>query len=182
MMKLTDTGLPDKLASEILPLGTDSKTVNKLSEQMGWAWIKEEIPFTWKTQTKTAFRRRDHTYYDYSDRVRMMYLADAAIWARDNGYPVRDELLKRLPPNSTQSPPPGCGGKWPWGDHETELLRHLAAAVEKFWTYYDPEQPDTAPTNNQVADWLVSRKVQKYLADAMATLLRADNLPAGRRK
>lgn len=70
--------------------------------------------------------------------------------------------------------------KWPWGDHETELLRKLAAAGEKFWTLYDPEEKSTAPTNKQVIGWLTEQQgVSKRVAEVMATILRADGLPPG---
>lgn len=181
-MKLTDPGLPDQLARKILPPGTDPKTISKLSQQMAWAWNKGKIQTTPKQETRTRRNNLDGRYYDHTTRVNYIALGDAAEWARENGFTVRDEILELLPPDATQSPPPGSGGKWPWGDHETELLRHLAAAAERFWTNHDPKQPDTAPTNDQVRDWLVSRGVSKYLAASIASILRADNLPAGRRR
>jgi hypothetical protein len=74
------------------------------------------------------------------------------------------------------------GAKWPWGNYETELLQKLAAAADALWKNYDPAQKDTAPTNQQVSAWLQKQGVQKRTADAMATILRADGLPTGRRK
>lgn len=72
--------------------------------------------------------------------------------------------------------------KWPWGAHHTEQLGHLEAAALRWWQYYDPTQPDTAPINELVADWLVrERGVSKDKARAIASILRADGLPAGRR-
>ena len=71
------------------------------------------------------------------------------------------------------------GRRWPWGDYETELLAHLAAAVEHFWKTYDPE---SAPTNENVADWLVARSVAKKNADAIARVIRPKDVPAGPRK
>lgn len=71
---------------------------------------------------------------------------------------------------------------WPWGRHETELLRKLAAAAQRFWSNYDPSDPDTAPTNEQVIDWLKGEHVSQRTAEIMATILRADGLPMGRRK
>ena len=182
-MKLTDTGLPDQLAREILPLGTEKKEIDLLTERLEWAWKeKKEIQSILVYDKETHYShysRQPTTRTTQKYKIRM---GVAAEWARRNGFTVRPEILERLPPDATQSPPPGRGGKWPWGDHETELLRHLAEAAERFWTNYDPEQPDTAPTNEQVADWLVSRGVSKNLATSIATILRADNLPAGRRK
>lgn len=72
-------------------------------------------------------------------------------------------------------------GAWPWGSHQTELLGLLAAAAQKFWVNFDPEDNTTAPTNEVVAAWLVERNVSKRLADAIASILRADGLPTGPR-
>lgn len=71
---------------------------------------------------------------------------------------------------------------WPWGRHETELLRKLARAADLFWKNYQPDQPSTAPTNEQVIGWLVDQKVARRTAEVMATILRADGLPTGPRK
>ena len=73
-------------------------------------------------------------------------------------------------------------GPWPWGRHETKHLRELAAAAERWWINFDPNDNTTAPTNDQVSEWLQARGVVgKTLADKMATILRADGLPTGPR-
>ena len=71
---------------------------------------------------------------------------------------------------------------WPWGRYDTELLRKLAHAADHFWKNYQPNQPSTAPTNEQVIGWLVDQKVARRTAEVMATILRADGLPSGPRK
>lgn len=71
---------------------------------------------------------------------------------------------------------------WPWGRHETDLLRKLAAAADRFWKNYDLNLPDTAPTNQEIIDWLKDQKVSARTAEVMATILRADGLPTGPRK
>ena len=74
-------------------------------------------------------------------------------------------------------------GRWPWGDHDTKLLRHLAAAAHEWWSTYDPDNPSTAPTNADVSGWLIDKhKVSKRMAEAMAQILRANGLPGGRRR
>lgn len=73
-------------------------------------------------------------------------------------------------------------GSWPWGEHETDLLRQLAAAAERFWRRYDPTDATTAPKNDEVVAWLKSRGVAERNAAVMATILRADKLPTGPRK
>ena len=73
-------------------------------------------------------------------------------------------------------------GNWPWGTHETKLLRALAEAAERFWARYDPSDPTTAPTNEDIVRWLEDRAVSNNLAKAIASILRADGLPPGPRK
>lgn len=72
--------------------------------------------------------------------------------------------------------------KWPWGDHETELLKKLAAAAGKFWTLYDRTDATTAPKNDVIVAWLKKQNVSERTAEVMATILRADGLPTGPRK
>lgn len=71
---------------------------------------------------------------------------------------------------------------WPWGRHETDSLRKMAAAAHKFWKNYDPSDPTTAPTNKQVAEWLKAQEVADRTAEVMASILRADGLATGPRK
>lgn len=71
---------------------------------------------------------------------------------------------------------------WPWGRYETDLLRKLAQAANRFWKNYDPADISTAPTNEQIEEWLIGQKVSQPSAKAIATILRADGLPTGRRK
>lgn len=73
-------------------------------------------------------------------------------------------------------------GQWPWGTHETELLRKLAGAANKFWVLYDPDDPTSAPTNKQVIEWLEKERVSNRTAEYIATILRADGLRKGPRK
>ena len=71
---------------------------------------------------------------------------------------------------------------WPWGSHETELLRHLSAAAKRWWVNYDPADRTTAPKNEEVSKWLQQQGVGTAMADKMATILRVDGLPKGPRK
>lgn len=87
------------------------------------------------------------------------------------------ELDTAVPATPTNKPT----GHWPWGDHHTELLGHLEAAALRFWVNYDPKDKSTAPTNDQIYDWLRERGVSKNMAGAMATILRLDDLPNGPR-
>jgi len=72
--------------------------------------------------------------------------------------------------------------QWPWGNHDTEGLRNLAAAAERFWKNYDSTDPTTAPTNQQVIDWLKAKGVATRTAEVIASILRADGLPTGPRR
>jgi hypothetical protein len=72
--------------------------------------------------------------------------------------------------------------RWPWGSHHTENLAHLEAAANRYWKLYDEKDITTAPTNDMVAEWLHNeRGVSKDKAKAIASILRADGLPTGRR-
>lgn len=75
-------------------------------------------------------------------------------------------------------------GKWPWGNHETEKLRHLEAAAKKYWANYDPDDPSSAETNETVVTWLMTERgvASRHMAEAIASILRADGLPTGPRK
>lgn len=86
--------------------------------------------------------------------------------------PERDQLKARIAALSTLVET----------THQTKLLVKLREAVEKFWNLYDPGDPSTAPTNEQVTDWLVERGVAKRVAEVMAQILRADGLSSGPRK
>ena len=88
---------------------------------------------------------------------------------------------RQLPHNIPNRVHPQPTTKWPWGDHETELLRKLASAAEEWWSIYDPASPATAPTNQEVKDWLVGQGVSDRVAESMATILRADGLQTGPR-
>lgn len=114
-------------------------------------------------------------------------VADFASWADGKGWNLHPEFPRSQADAVSGYPfaPEGVydgSAKWPWGSHETELLRKLAAAASQFWALYDPADKTTAPTNQQVSNWLQQQGVQKRTADAMATILRADGLPTGRRK
>ncbi len=92
------------------------------------------------------------------------------------------ERLRALTSDANTTDTGNAKGKWPWGNHETELLRALAAVASELWSRYDPEDNSTAPTNQQVIERLKQRGVAKRTAEVMATILRADGLPSGPRK
>ncbi len=94
-------------------------------------------------------------------------------WELPDEFPRFEETKEELPISSS---------KWPWGDYETQLLTHLADAAREWWSTYDPGDPTTAPTNNDVKNWLISQGVSSRVSEVMAQILRADGLPTGPRK
>lgn len=73
-------------------------------------------------------------------------------------------------------------GRWPWGEYETWRYRIMAEATEKFWVRYAPGEPESAPGNEQVVKWLRDKGISsETMANSMATIMRADDAPKGRR-
>ena len=93
--------------------------------------------------------------------------------------------FKKLPaaaPQATDSAATPVA-RWPWGNYHTKLLGHLEAAARKFWVNYEPTDATTAPTISEVAKWLQdTHGVSQTKADAIASILRPDDLPTGPRK
>jgi hypothetical protein len=110
-----------------------------------------------------------------ADKRIEIYIDDLII-IKDDILKIKSSTFSQLPSAETNK------SLWPWGNHETVLLHHLAAAAKKFWTLYDPDDQSTAPTNNEVRDWLIKQGVGKRVAEIMAQILRADGLPKGPRK
>jgi hypothetical protein len=72
--------------------------------------------------------------------------------------------------------------RWPWGSYETKDLKALAAAAQKFWANYDPDDKGTAPRNEEVISWLhENHKIAVTKGEQMASILRADGLKTGPR-
>lgn len=111
----------------------------------------------------------------YRDEVRF---SEFAAWAASQGW----KLPKRFPRIDPIITSVRNAKRWPWGNHETKLLCYLAMAAERFWIRYDPQDPSTAPTNDQVIAWLKNKGVASRVSEVMAQILRADGLPAGPRK
>lgn len=113
----------------------------------------------------------------------VLRIADFTAWATGKRWRnLPDELTAAavayaVAPEGLQD---GCA-KWPWGNHETELLRKMAAAANKFWKLYDPSDATTACKNEVVIAWLKEQGVSKRTAEVMATILRSDTLPLGPR-
>jgi hypothetical protein len=112
-------------------------------------------------------------------------LVEFAAWAQGLPYPW--ELPKEFPrplqvveaSTAEKEADQEAPSRWPWGSYETKLLIELAEAARHFWTEYKPGLPATAPTNDEVRDWLMRRGVPQRKAEVMAQILRADDLPPG---
>ena len=185
-MKLTDATTAERLAAELLEPGADPAKVENLAERLELARTREEIPTTrGYVQGRQRFNTFDGQYHQTRKPVDMIRLANAAEWAHRQGFAIRPDILERLDLNSGQTAEADTGqarGKWPWGDHETELLQHLEAAAVRFWKNYDPDDKSTAPTNEAIWDWLEERGVTKNMRKAIATILRPPDVPTGPRK
>ena len=188
MMKLTDATTAERLAAELLEPGADPAKVDNLAERLELARTRGEIPTTrGYVQGRQRFNTFDGQYHQGPKKsVNLIRLADAAEWAHRQGFAIRPDILERMPdmnPGQTAEADTGqARGKWPWGDHETELLQHLEAAAVRFWKNYDPDDKSTAPTNEAVRDWLEERGVSGHIAKAIASILRPDGLRTGPRK
>lgn len=114
---------------------------------------------------------------------RTVMLTDYRKWAQEMDMPLPPEFPSERALKIITGEPIN---KWPWGSHDTALLR-LLAEVGNLWRpeseggNYDPEDPTTAPTNNQIESWLKARGVSNKTSQVMATMLRDDDLPSGPR-
>lgn len=91
---------------------------------------------------------------------------------------VLDNLNAMLPDRDT---PPTFDG-WPWGVYENKNLRLLASAIGKFWEHANEAQPDEAPENGTVVSWLKQEGATAGVATKIASIIRADWAPEGRRR
>lgn len=140
------------------------------------AWAKRmELPFPAEMEALVAKRA---PIMDWQAAC-AQWQANSNQWQEAHGKAMAriSELEQELV--AVRATPPT---NWPWGSFETARLRRLAGAVQKFWVNYDPAEPDTAPTNPQIAGWLEEQGESPNIAEAMATILRADDLKSGRRR
>lgn len=121
-------------------------------------------------------RFRDYEFKYGVDSMLLKWFFPAQDFPAGTAVVIRTAALRELESDS------GVTALWPWGEHSTRLLNNLADAARTFWQLYDPADPSTAPTNEQVVDFLRKRGVALRTAEVMATILRADGLPTGPRK
>ena len=118
-------------------------------------------------------------YYVKSDHVRMH---DAVFYSDLDLSPEQLETRRSILMTQCGTAVSRDAVCWPWGSHQTDLLRKLALAGREWWSTYDQDVPGTAPTNEEVSGWLESQGVAKRVAEVMAQILRADGLSTGPRK
>jgi hypothetical protein len=103
-------------------------------------------------------------------------LVDFVRWSRTVEWSIPNQLEQLIGSSSNAT------NRWPWGTYETESLRSLADAARRFWVNYDPTDDTTAPKNDEVAEWLRDQRgISDRIAQAMATILRADGIKTGPR-
>lgn len=129
----------------------------------------------------------DADRYHDSSAASGVKLAEFHAWGRALPMPLTFPGDFPKPSRPVRAEPAMPAQRWPWGDHETEYLQLLEQAASRFWTLYDPADATTAPTNDQIEEWLKQQTVRgepvsARIAGAMATILRADGLPNGPRK
>ena len=118
---------------------------------------------------------------EYATEIR---LTDFAQWATKKIRWTVPRQLKRL--GAPRAPPDHH--QRPWGDYETKLLGVLAEAVHRWWSDYDPDQPETAPRKREVSAWIEERLKKlgvsnpRTVAAYMTRIIRHDSAPAGRRR
>jgi hypothetical protein len=105
-----------------------------------------------------------------------------ALHCHSMGWPVPLGLGRLIKPSDRASKAADAL-VWPWGRYETEMLRHLHAAVLRWWIRYDSTDPTSAHTQLEVRDWLVKeRGLSKKKAEAIAAIIHTDDpLPKGPR-
>ncbi|TXH69868.1 MAG: hypothetical protein E6Q88_08965 [Lysobacteraceae bacterium] len=155
----------------------DSNRINSASDQVAKAVLAGNLECVSHSDVTTADR-----LYGAARHFRPIIAVE---WAqhRFDSFPaaLADEVRKFSALDRARGSS-GAVHSWPWGMHETKLLKKLAEAAKKYWGLYDPGDPSTAPENETVVQWLKSQGVAERNAQVMATMLRADGLKPGRRK
>jgi hypothetical protein len=141
-----------------------------------YAWVfqgSEEIKDWLNDEEACAFHKQRFSKSALATWTSSIGLKTAFAFTSD---PNPDAEFKRAPVAEV-----GNSGEIRFGRHQTRWLRKLAAASDRFWSLYDPDDHTTAPTAETVIKWLTEQGVSERMAEVMASILRADGLPVGRR-
>ena len=202
MAAVNPDGTPDWRVWKQVPFGTLVEVVAlsldidpRLVEYSRGEWISMGAAFAKRPEfserlfiavrtleSKSGLSPRDK-YLTRSDTTTCeVMLGDFAEWAASKGWDLPISMVELIPvAHDPKVLNPSSTPAWPWGTHETELLRQLARAAREFWSTYDPDQPATAPKSEEVGAWLVKQGVSKRVAEVMAQILRPSTLPTGPR-
>lgn len=108
-------------------------------------------------------------------------------WARSVNLPVLVEGGSFLPRVWTDD---AKGSKYWWGDYETPMLLDMFNVIYEKWRLvedggvFDVGMPDTAPTEDEVIDWLKKHgrsSMSETKREHVASLIRHPLAPVGRR-
>jgi hypothetical protein len=163
-------------------LGCNDITVRMLvvEERSLPAYFVTQIGYTEKYTEHSLFRVSfDGMVFDLGNST-----LDLVALSNNHGYlrVQRTDLdaymvERRLEPKDRSR---NAGTHWP--NHQTKKLTALRLAALKFWSNYDPTQPDTAPKNQEVIEWLQKEhKIGATPAKEMASILRPEKLRTGPR-
>lgn len=129
-------------------------------------------------------------YSDYQDDVQRETIYDvrlseiAARCVRFGWY--IPEQLRALVPDAVRASAKGAEpqrDRWPWGEYETHLLRVMDDVARKWWVNYDPADPTTAKTKDEIVGAIMAdHGCSKNQAEAIYTVLRPDDLRTGPRR
>lgn len=155
-------------------------------------WQRESISvlpagtFVWRDEFEAIYNRRFNLDASDDEACEIASLAGVQHGKGELDFnpfiadeAMRLDVIEGIPESVTA---PNCINLWPWGAHHTQMLGHLDAAARRFWVGYDPVDISTANTNTTVTEWLQhERGVSGKMAEAIATMLRPDNLRTGPR-
>lgn len=168
-VRIDDWAFVSEAAHELLGPDASKLEVERLAEQIGLAAERGTIQRRWIKQD--------------GQKVRIVFMEECFRLATTLSFSISPDYTSRFNrAKAAERELTNSLGNWPWGTHETPLLRKLAEAASKFWSLYDPNDPSSAPTNSQVENWLTSKGVSQKIAEVMATILRAEGLRRGPRK
>lgn len=65
----------------------------------------------------------------------------------------------------------------PYYGHKSDGLDYVDIAIKQLWSTFDPDDPNTAPTQKEVIDYLIKQGATQNMAKAVNLILRPRDLP-----